>query len=391
VLVGTALHGVAQLVLVVTLAKSADPILLGSYGLAQAVTAPVLIFSHFELRRMIATDIARRYRLGEYLALQLTTGVLGLALCVGIGAGWLGEQLTLLLSVGLKRVFELVGELMLGGYQRGDRLELLAASMTMRALGEVCLVPAVFIASGSLALAIVAGAGASLAVSVGHDVPRLRGLGERLTLARPGRRLFQLAREGMPAGLTATLSSLNGNLPRYLIELSRGRALLGFFVSLYQLLHAGTLVNSAIAHAELAGLSRSFRQSRARFLSRLRRVCALQAGVQLVALAIMMAAGGQLLSAVYRPEYAPFAPVAVVLFAGAAVRAVAGALSAGHMVLRSLRAEAAAAAVTGVATAVLGWLWIPRWSLMGAALAILAAALLNVVASAWIVRRRLAT
>jgi O-antigen/teichoic acid export membrane protein len=389
VLAGTGLYGAAQLVLVVTVAKHADAVLLGSYGLAQALTAPVLMFSHFELRRMLATDVARRYGLGEYLSLQLATGALGLSLCAVIGELWLGGQLALVMAVGLKKLLEFIGELILGAYQRADRLELLASSMTMRALADVCVVPGIFVLSGSLALALVAGCGSSVAILIAHDVPSLRHLGERLGLAPSWRRLLALARDGTPAGLTATLTSLNGSVPRYLIEVYRDRALLGYFVSLYQLLQAGTLVNTAIGHAELPALSQSLGQGRARFRHRLGRVCRVQAAVQLAAVAVMIVAGGRILAAVYRPEYAQFATVAIMLFLGAAVRAVAGALSSGHMVLRSLRAEAAATAMTGAATAGFGLLWIPRWGLMGAALAILAAAVLNVLASGWIMRRSL--
>jgi O-antigen/teichoic acid export membrane protein len=390
VFTGSGLYGAAQLVLVVTVAKHADPVLIGSYGLAQAVAAPVLMFSHFELRRMLATDVAGRFGLGEYLSLQLVTGVLGLLTCTVIAWAWLGSQLPLVVAVGLKKMLECVGELILGAYQRADRLELLASSMTLRALGDVCVVPGVFVLSGSLPLALVAGCGSSAAILVAYDVPRLRRLGERLGRAPSWRRLLTLARDGTPAGLTATLTSLNGSLPRYLLEVYRDRALLGYFVSLTQLLQAGTLVNTAIAHAELSALSRSLGQGRARFRKRLGRVGVAQVGVQLVALGLMVVAGGKILAAVYRPEYAQYATVAIMLFLGAAVRAVVGALSAGHMVLRSVRAEAAATAMTGVATAAFGLWWIPPWGLMGAALAILAAAALNVVTSGWIIRRSLA-
>ncbi len=389
VFAGTSLYGAAQLVLVVTVAKHADAVLIGSYGLAQAVTSPVLMFSHFELRRLLATDVARRYGLGEYLSLQLATGLLGLAVCAVIGWAWLEGQLPLVMAVGLKKTLECIGELMLGAYQRADRLDRLASSMIMRALGDVCVVPAVFVASGSLALALMTGCALSGVILVVYDVRSLRRLGERLGLVRSWRRLLALARDGMPAGLTATLTSLNGSLPRYLIEVYRDRALLGYFVSLNQLLQAGTLVNTAITHAELATLSRSLGQGRARFRASLGRVCAVQASVQLVALLVMVVAGAQILAAVYRPDYAQFATVAIILLLGAAVRAVAGALSAGHMVLRSVREEAAATALTGAATVAFGLLWIPGWGLMGAALAILAAALLNILTSGWIIRRGL--
>jgi O-antigen/teichoic acid export membrane protein len=339
---------------------------------------------------MLATDVRGRFGLGEYLSLQLVTGLLGLLACTVIAWAWLGSQLSLVVAVGLKKMLECIGELILGAYQRADRLELLASSMTLRALGDVCVVPGVFVLSGSLPLALVAGCGSSAAILVAYDVPRLRRLGERLGRAPSWRRLLTLARDGTPAGLTATLTSLNGSLPRYLLEVYRDRALLGYFVSLTQLLQAGTLVNTAIAHAELSALSRSLGQGRARFRKRLGRVGVAQVGVQLVALGLMVVAGGKILAAVYRPEYAQYATVAIMLFLGAAVRAVVGALSAGHMVLRSVRAEAAATAMTGVATAAFGLWWIPPWGLMGAALAILAAAALNVVTSGWIIRRSLA-
>ena len=47
--------------------------MLGEYALAVAVASPVALFSHLNLRAVLATDAARRHPLGDYMTVRIVT------------------------------------------------------------------------------------------------------------------------------------------------------------------------------------------------------------------------------------------------------------------------------------------------------------------------------
>src|ERR1035441_3259888 len=58
--------------------------MLGEYALALAVATPVAMFSHLNLRAVLATDMERRHPFGDYLAVRMGTVGLGIAAIAGI-------------------------------------------------------------------------------------------------------------------------------------------------------------------------------------------------------------------------------------------------------------------------------------------------------------------
>ena len=52
--------------------------MLGEYALAMAIATPVGLFSHLNLRAVLATDMERRHPFGDYLAVRMGTAGLGI-------------------------------------------------------------------------------------------------------------------------------------------------------------------------------------------------------------------------------------------------------------------------------------------------------------------------
>ncbi|RPI15197.1 MAG: hypothetical protein EHM65_04200, partial [Acidobacteriales bacterium] len=76
---GNALLGASQWAVLSLLAKLGGGEMLGQYALALAVTTPVAMLSHLNLRAVLATDMEHRHAFGDYLTVRLVTTVLALA------------------------------------------------------------------------------------------------------------------------------------------------------------------------------------------------------------------------------------------------------------------------------------------------------------------------
>ena len=116
----------------------------------------------------------------------------------------------------------------------------------------------------------------------------------------------------------ATLLSLNVNLPRYVVSAHLGVEALGYYTALTHLMVTGNTVVQALGQAGLSGLARSHgsgdRESFLRLLG------CLLFGALLVGLLCLGAAlflGAEILSFVYRKNYADYSSVFVWLSVGA--------------------------------------------------------------------------
>src|SRR5262249_21688837 len=89
-LAGNVVYAGCQWALLIVLAKLGSPEMVGRFALALAVAGPVMLFAGLQLAAVQATDAAREYRFGHYLALRLTTTGLALAAIavLALGAGY---------------------------------------------------------------------------------------------------------------------------------------------------------------------------------------------------------------------------------------------------------------------------------------------------------------
>src|SRR5438270_6565675 len=68
---GNTIYAAGQWAILSLLAKLGSSEMLGQYALAIALTAPVVMFSHLNLRAVIATDVAQKHPFQDYLAVRL--------------------------------------------------------------------------------------------------------------------------------------------------------------------------------------------------------------------------------------------------------------------------------------------------------------------------------
>lgn len=385
---GNGVYAASQWAILSLIAKLGDSRMLGHYALALAVSTPVVMLAHLNLRAVLATDIARRYPLGDYLAVRLFTSLAGLA-AVAVLAWTAGEnrEVTLvILLTGLSQLVETISDIYYGALQRLERMDRIARSMMARAAVSVAALGLVLWLTRDLVAAAVALVLARAVVLLAYDRPR-GSAGENL--ARSGwRPQWIILRTALPLGVVLMLVSLNTNLPRYAIERALGAPGLGVFAAVASFATVGATVMTALGQTASPRLARYFSQ---RDLASFRRLM-----LQLAGLSLALGAAGVLVSAlfgklvlrlVYRPEYAVHAPLLVAVMAAAAPGYLAIALGYVITSARAFAAQVPLFCAVAASCAVASWWLVPRFGLAGAALALAIASGVQILGGLWILAR----
>jgi O-antigen/teichoic acid export membrane protein len=68
---GNGIYAACQWAVLVLLAKTGSPELVGRYALAVAIATPVITFATFQLRSVQVTDIREQHSFGDYLGFRV--------------------------------------------------------------------------------------------------------------------------------------------------------------------------------------------------------------------------------------------------------------------------------------------------------------------------------
>lgn len=407
-LAGNSVYAACQWGVLVALAKLGSAEIVGRFALALALTAPVLMLTNLQLRNIQATDARHEHHFGEYMGLRLA--MTGLALLI-IAALVLVLRLDpavagIVVVVGGAKCVEAISDIIYGAFQQQERMDKMAISMCLKGVASLAALSAGIYLTHDLLWGGVGLAAAWLLVLLTYDLPncamviraseRHSALGDNGAAFSPIRpvwsrgNLVALARLSLPLGIVMLLISLNANIPRYFIEHFLGTRELGFFAAIAYLLVAGNTIVNALGTSASPRLSKFFAtHDTKRFKDLLTKSVGIGVVMGLVGLAIALLAGSQVLRFLYHEEYAGYSEVLVWMMVAAALSYVASFLGFGMTAARRFKAQAPLFAAVTAATIAGSALLIPAYHLLGAAIAITLAALLQVLGSLWVVVRAL--
>lgn len=386
-LAGNLVYGGCQWGMMVAVARVGTPAMVGAYAYAQALTAPVILFSNLQLRSIQATDSAERYSFGHYLALRILTTIAAFALILGLAAvpGHSKEVVMVTLLVGLAKSVESMSDVYFGFLQHHELMSRIAKSMMIK--GPLSL--AAITATVYFTHSIVAGAAAVLCAWT--LVYLLYDSGStRLTPHVSGRpqwswvQLRELAVLSFPLGITMLLISFNANLPRYFLEHFQGEKSLGLFSVLATLQTAGSLVVMALGNSAAPRLAKYYDEGNwEQFRKLILQLTALCSGLGLAALAAAAIAGDTLVGLVFGKIYAGQNTTLLWIAAGAAVSFASSIFGYAATASRRIAFQPKVCAVAAIITAAGCYLLVPRYGGTGAAVATFVATLVSLILYYW--------
>jgi O-antigen/teichoic acid export membrane protein len=370
-LFGSVTYAGCQWVMLVMLAKLGTVEMMGQFALGFAVAAPVFLLVNLSLREVLATDARDEHPFGDYFALRLITTLAGLLIISGIAglASFSWEARSAIFLVGVVKAVEAVGDVLYGLMQKHERMDLIARSIVTRGVLSLLVFGAAVHLLGSILWGLVLVSAGSVLVLATYDVPaaaRLSGTGAAPHWVRID--LTRLTRLSWPLGVTAMLISLSVMIPRYFVEHYRGEQELGAFVAMSYLAVVGSTVVNALGQAASPRLARYYAASD-RASVRRALVALVGLGTVIGGAGVVIAAGWgrEILTAVYRSEYAEHAGAFTWIMAAAGIGYVASFLGHTMTSARAFRVQmplfAGVAATALVACAGL----VPAHGLVGAA------------------------
>ena len=385
---GNAVYAAGQWAILSLFAKVGGSEMLGQYALAVAVTSPVVMLSHLNLRAVLATDVAAKHPFGDYLAVRLGATGIGMA-AIAVLAPATAHSWTfaaVILAAGIAQSAENVSDIYYGALQRRERMDRVAWSMMGRAALSVALLGGALWWTHRILPAVIALAAGRLSMLLVYDRP-VGSAGECLSRST-FREQFRILRTALPLGLVLMLVSLNSNLPRYAIEHFVGTSELGAFAAAASFMTAGGTVINALGQSATPRLARYFGEGdRPRFRRLVAQLLAL--GLALGVAGVLGAAllGRLVLRLLYRPEFEVYGGLLTGVMGAAVLGYVANALGYAVTSARAFDAQlplfCAVAGTCGFAA----WLLIPRFGLFGAPMALAAAACVQICGELGILAR----
>jgi O-antigen/teichoic acid export membrane protein len=404
--VGNFIYAASQWGMLTVLAKIGTPEMVGQFALGLAVTAPVIMFSNMQLRAVQATDAKEDYLFSDYLTLRLVTTILALVVIAAIilFSGYKGDTALVIVGVSVAKSFESISDVFYGLFQQRERMDHIAHSLMIRGpLSLVVLGLGVYL-TGKFIWGVVGMTVAWGLILFCFDMPNgvkilKMGRFNPLTIEAGSRsfvsfwpkcekRLHVLKRLlwlALPLGLVMFLNSLNTNIPRYFIEHHLGSKQLGIFSAMAYLLVAGNTVVNSLGQSSSPRLAKYYAAGDSgAFRSLLYKLIGIGIIIGAFGIFIAVVVGKEVLTLLYTPEFAVCGDVFVWLMIAAAVLYVASILNYGMMATRSFTSQLPLfALITVGSVAACAWL-IPKYGLLGAALATLSAGLIQFAGSAWI-------
>lgn len=387
-LVGNVIYAGCQWAMLIVIAKFGNPVMVGQFALGLAVTAPVIMLSNLQLRAIQATDAREDYLFRDYLSLRLIMTALAFIAISGIAfvTKYRLETALVVLIIGLAKSFESISDVFYGLLQQSERMDRIAKSMVLKGSISLLALSAGIYFGGSIVWGAVGLALAWALTLISYDIRSalliLRGSSPTIpdedtncvapkTLLKPRwslktlKSLFWLA---LPLGIVMMLVSLNINIPRYFIQHYFGERELGMYAAMAYIIVAGNTVIQALGHSASPRLAKHYASGdKKAFHSLLLKLIGIGVLLSVTGVVIATSVGKEILSLLYKPEYANRADVFTWLMVAAGISYISSLLGHGMTAARYFKIQLPLNIAFVVITVLAALLLIPLYGLQGAA------------------------
>ena len=393
---GNVIAAACQWGLLALLTRTIEDAETGQFVMAMAICTPVFMFAGLDLRTLQVTDGSNRFRLSEYFALRISVGLLA-TLLVPSGAFLYGADVTtvaVVAGVALAKYVELISDMLYGVMQRAERMDLVSRSVVLHGILSAVATGLGVLATGSMIAGVFVAAIVLAAILGLNDLPKATRLhwqdrpeAERslsnalrrlltLDMARPAKLIV----EGGPLAVKQLVVSLNTQVSRYFVG-GLGYAAVGVFGPIASAVTAATTVSRALNQSIAARLGRLAVENRDDEFRRL--IGKVQIGylaLGLCGVGVAWQFGELLLTIAYRPDFAKYDDVLILIVVAVAIQYQSGILDIAMVTLRRVNVLVPISTLSLGVTCLACWLLIPILELRGAACGMIAGRVVQVIA-----------
>jgi O-antigen/teichoic acid export membrane protein len=392
--VGNAIYAGCQFAVLMLLAKLLRPEFVGEYTLGLAIVYPVIALMSFQLRAVLASDIYRQTPFGHYLSLRLLTT--GLALLIILATtrilDYRLELSAVVVMVGIAQAIETVSDIYYARLQLCNNMLGISKSLIARAVLSVIALAAGTYLGKNLLWAIAGIIIARAGVLFGYDMrERTHGLNRQSNeFQHEGLRpLFNLKAQrellsfNFPLGILTLLVTLNSSMPSYFIKHALGERALGIFSAIGFVVSVGSLAAVSLGQSAFTRLARAYAMENiGEFWSLMGLLLVLGAAVGICGIIVSKIAGREILTILFRPEYAEQADLLPWIMAAGGMGYMAQFVGIGMTAARNYKPQIALLSLVSASLSVASYLLVARRGLLGAIFAISIGAFVQVVGGA---------
>jgi O-antigen/teichoic acid export membrane protein len=398
--VGNAIYAGGQFLTLMLLAKLVSPELVGQYALGLAIVYPVMMLTNLQLRAIMTSDARQQAHFGHYLSLRFLTTSVGLVIIFVItrALGYSWNLTAVVLSVGVAYAIETISDVYYARLQLHDRMAEISKSLIARALLSVLGLAVITYVSRSVLCGIAGIALARAIVLFGYDIcgrthglkrqskwfSRIEELAPRFNL-RMHRELLWVS---FPLGVVVLLTTLNSSVPSYFIKQALGERDLGIFTAIGFVISVGNMAVVSLGQSAFTRLARLYAASNlVAFGSLLAKLLAFGAALGVGGMIISKVAGREILTIVFRPEYAERADLLPWIMAVGGVLFMAQFLGFGLTAAGYYNSQVVLNILANLTLFAACYWLVARQGLLGATLAMLIAAAVQLAGSAFVLMR----
>lgn len=382
---GNAVYAACQWGMLVVFAKLGSPEMVGQFTLGLAVTAPVIMLTNLQLDIVQATDAKKEYVFGDYLGLRfIGTAIALVAIAIITSfAGYRPQTSIVILLIAVAKALASISDIFHSLLQQHERMDRIAISLMIKGPLSLFLLALGVYLSGSVVWGVVGLVVAWAVVLFACDMNNVKLILNHIPPPRWHlKTLLNIVWLCLPLGFVMMLISLNSNIPRYFIEKYLGERELGIFAALAYLMVAGNMVILALGESASPRLAKYYVEGNSiAFRELLLKLVGMAAVFGVVTILAAQIAGREILTLLYQPEYAEHKDLFVLLMVSGAIGYVSSFLGYGMTAARYLRVQMPLFILVATTSAV-ACLWLlPTQGLIGAAIALIIAAIVQAVFS----------
>jgi O-antigen/teichoic acid export membrane protein len=392
--VGNAIYAAGQFATLMLLAKLVRPEQVGQYALGLAVVYPVMMLTNMQLRAVMTSGARQQTDFGHYLSLRLLTTLLALVIIFAITQilGYRWELTAVVLMVGGAYAIETISDVYYARLQLHDRMVEISKSLIARALLSVLGLAVATYVTRNLLWGVAGVLLARAIVLFGYDIcERTHGLGRqskwfsRNEALRPRLNLraqSELLWLSLPLGIVVLLTSLNSSVPSYFIKQALGERELGIFSAIGFMISVGNMAVVSLGQSAFTRLARSYASGNlVAFGLLLGKLLAFGAMLGVCGMIISKLAGREILTILFRPEYAERADLLPWIMAAGSVLFMAQFLGFGMTAAGYYNSQVVLNILANLSLLAACYWLVERQGLLGAFLAMLIAAIVQLAGS----------
>ena len=370
---GRAVYAASQWLLVIIIARLGSPETLGEFTYALAIASPMIVFAQLNLRSYMATDAQGQFGFADYFATRLLTTGLAVAVIIAIGIN-LSPSVAgaaVLISVATYKAIESISDIFHGQLQKQEAIAPIAISAILHGITAVLCIAIAFGFSGNLLFGTIGIAISWLIILFAYDIPKVR---QQITTfgSTQWAKMQQVIKACYPLGFIMGLITLRMYIPIYFLEANFGKEHVGFFSAIVYFIAVGDLITGSLLQAAAPRLAKYYHAKETQnFVSLFTKLLGIAAIVGLTGMLISVTAGSSLLGIFYGDVYAEHAQLLVWVMLAGSAGYLSQYMGLSLTISRLLGYQLLSNVVGALLTAVISFMLIPAYGLIGGALAIL--------------------